>query len=326
MPPADYANETVSEFFARRFGQDVVDYAVNPVVTGIFAGDPSKLLVSKTFPKLKGMEQAHGSVLKGLVVEKQQTGRQQVISFVDGMQTLPDAIAQKLISLHKDNPVEMVTRNQGKYIISCAAVNDADNEEYDMLVLALPAPKAVELLQYTFPGMAAATHNIHYPPMAVVHTAYNRRDVSNKLNGFGVLHPIIEEAFAAGSIWSSSLFEGRCRPHEVLFTTFVGGAQAEQSALAAPTEITGQVHQELKKLHGITAEKPNFQHVHLWKQSIPQYDLYIEDAHNMAKSLEAEGLFVAANWLGGVSVPSCIRHAKELAHKINLRLRHALNS
>ncbi|GHA77655.1 protoporphyrinogen oxidase [Pontibacter akesuensis] len=326
VPPSGHAYETISQFFERRFGRDVVDYAVNPFVRGIYAGDPDKLLVHKTFPLLKELEQAHGSVLKGMVLEARNARRKEVFSFVKGMQTLPDAIAGKLISLHLEHPVEMVTRSQGKYILSCSSPGDHDTEEYSTLVLALPAPKAVDLLQYTFPGMAAAMQNVQYPPMAVVHTAYNRRDVANKLNGFGVLHPKAEAAFAAGTIWSSSLFEGRCRPHEVLFTTFVGGVQSEQHALAEPEELLQQVHQELKKHHGIDADKPNFQHAHLWKQSIPQYDMHIEDAHLMARELEAEGLYIGANWLSGVSVPSCIRHAKELAHKINLKLRHAHNS
>lgn len=326
IPPADYDYETITQFFERRFGPDVVGYAVNPFVTGMYAGDPDRLLLHKTFPQLKALEQNHGSVLKGLVKEQKNAGRRQVYSFKRGMSALPLAIADKLISLHTEHRVEMITRSQGKYIISCTSPGDHSTDEYNLLVLALPAHQAADLLQYTFPGMAAALQNVHYPPLAVVHSAYNRRDVGNKLNGFGVLHPHQEGAFTAGSIWSSSLFEGRCRPHEVLFTTFVGGVQSAQHAHTERTRLMQQVHQELCLLHGISAEKPNFQHAHLWRHSIPQYDLYIEDAHQMAHDLEAEGMFVAANWLAGVSVPSCIRNAKELAHKINLKLPHALNS
>ncbi|MBB6612534.1 protoporphyrinogen oxidase [Pontibacter sp. Tf4] len=319
VPPADIDYETITQFFERRFGPGVIEYAVNPFISGVYGGDPSRLLVHKALPLLKEMENRYGSVLKGLLKHPVSQFGYENISFVKGMQTLPNAIAEKLISLHTGLPVEMITRNQGKYIISCSATGDYDTEEYTMLVLALPAQPAAELLHYTFPGMAAALQNIHYPPMSVVHTVYHRRDVNHVLDGFGALHPKAECPFAAGAVWSSSLFDGRCRPHEVLFTSFVGGAQYEAHALTDKEKLMECVHQELKETHGITADKPVFQHMYFMEHSIPQYDLYIEDAHHMAEQLEQEGLFIAANWQAGVSVSSCIRHAKELAHKINLK-------
>lgn len=326
IPPENNRYETVSEFFERRFGAGVLDYAVNPLVSGLYAGNPDKLLVQKVFPQLKEMELEHGSVLKGLFQHQQLSEQLSPFSFVEGMQTLPEAIADKLISLHTEHRVAMITRHEGKYIVSCSSPTDTDTAEYDLLVLSLPAPNAAELLHYTFPGMAAALQNIHYPPLAVVHSVYNSRDIGLPPDGFGAMHPVAEDTFSVRSIWNSSLFSGRCRPHEVLFTTFVGGAQAEHLALTERDTLLQQVHQELKELHGITAGNPIFQYAHLWHHSIPQFDLHIEDAHEMAQTLEEEGLFIAANWYSGVSVPDCIRGAKELSCKINSTLRHAHNS
>lgn len=325
VPPADIDYETVSQFFERRFGHEMTQYTVSPFITGIYAGDPKQLLVKKALPGLKELEMRYGSVLKGLIQQHKGFNRQKTFSFAKGMRTLPQAIAKKLVSLHIDHRVEMITRSQGKYVVSCASSGDYDTEEYDLLVLALPALQAADLLHYTFPGLSAALQNINYPPMAVVHSVYNRKEVMGQLNGFGALHPQTEDAFASGSVWSSSVFEGRCRPHEVLFTTFVGGSQAPKNALTERTRLMERVHEELAALHLISAEKPNFQHAHLWRHSLPQYDMYIEDAHQMAKSLEQEGLFIAANWQAGVSVAKCVHHAKELAHKINLKRPGNLN-
>ncbi len=326
IPPADIDYETVEQFFERRFGRDVAAYTVSPLMTGLYAGNPGELLVRKALPELKELEMTFGSVLRGL--KKQQDGilGHKTFSFVNGMSTLPTAIAEKLISLHTEHRVEMITRSQGKYVVSCASSGDYDTEEYDLLVLALPAHQAADLLQYTFPGMSAALHNINYPPMAVVHSVYNRKEVTGELKGFGALHPQEEATFASGSIWSSSVFDGRCRPHEVLFTTFVGGSHAPHNALTERTLLMERVHEELAALHLISAEKPNFQYAHIWQQSLPQYDMYIEDAHQLDKQLEQEGLFIAANWQAGVSVARCVRHAKELAQKINLKRPQDRNS
>lgn len=326
VPPADIDYETVAQFFERRFGKDILEYAVNPFITGIFAGDPEKLLINKAMPHLKAMEAEYGSVLRGLVHQKDGLGANDVFSFVEGIGTLPNAIAGKLVSLHTEHRVEIITRSQGKYVISCASSGDHDTEEYDMVVLALPAHQAADLMHFTFPGMAAALQNINYPPLAMVYSVYNRHEVGHPLNGFGALHPKVENTFAAGSFWTSSVFDGRCRPHEVLLTTFVGGTQYAQNALTERSQLMRRVHNELSHLYDIKAEKPIFQYAHLWEHSIPQYDLYIEDAHNMAKELEQDGMFISANWQAGVSVTACIRHAKELAYKINLKRPLVLNS
>jgi oxygen-dependent protoporphyrinogen oxidase len=306
-------HETVSHFFARRFNQEVVDYAVAPFFMGIYAGNPDELLIHKTFPDLPRYEAEYGSVTGGIL--KNPLQRRKVFSFRQGLQTLPDAIASKLIDVHTGYPVEMVTKTHGKYIVSTSSP-DYVNCEYDALVLALPAPKAASVLEFTFPGVAAALQNVDYPPVAVVHTIYRRAEVGFPLEGFGALHPKSENQFTAGVVWSSSLFPGRCSDDEVLFTTLIGGATAPENARKPRTEILTEVHQELKRNYQITAERPVYQHFYLWHHALPQYTIFIEDAHEMTQKLETERVFTAANWFSGVSVPDCIKRAGEVVQKI----------
>ncbi|MHC2991212.1 protoporphyrinogen oxidase [Pontibacter sp. HJ8] len=317
IPPAQVENETITQFFERRFGREVVDYAVDPLIAGIYGGDPDQLLIGKALPKLKELETQYGSVLEGLLQRKRKGAFQKSFSFKNGMHTLPAVLADKLISLHLEHKVEFISRSQGKFIISCASNGDHDTEEYDKLVLALPAHQAAELLHYTYPGMAAALQNINYPPLAVVHTVYNQAEVGHPLEGFGALNPKEEETFTTGSIWTSSVFDGRCRPQEVMFTSFVGGSRNVAHTQADEQQLLQQVHEELCATYTVSAKVPVFQHMHLWRHSLPQYDLYIEDAHQMAESLEEEGLFISANWQSGVSVHDCVHHAKKIAAKIN---------
>ena len=319
QPPAEVENETVSDFFERRFGVKQMDYLAAPLISGLYGGDPRQLLVNKAHPELKGLETEYGSVLEGMVQKKKRGVFQRAFSFRNGMSTLPQAIADKLISLHLDHKVEFITRIKGKYIISCAANGDHDNEEYDILVLALPAHQAAELIEFTYPGMSAALQNINYPPMAVVHTVYNRAEVGHPLKGFGALHPWEEQSFTSGSIWTSSLFENRCRPHEVMITSYVGGTRFAGHTQLDERALLEQVHQELRETYQIKALAPVYQHLHLWPHALPQFDLYIEDAHHMAEVLEQDGLFISANWYAGVSVPDCVSEAKAIATKINTR-------
>jgi protoporphyrinogen/coproporphyrinogen III oxidase len=318
-PAEDVQNETIAQFFKRRFGVKQMDYLAAPMISGLYGGDPRQLLVETAHPELKAMETEYGSVLEGMVQKKKRGVFQRAFSFRKGMSTLPQAIADKLISLHLNHKVEYITRIKGKFIISCASNGDHDTDEYDRLVLALPAHKAAELIEFTYPGMSAALQNINYPPMAVVHTVYNRAEVKNPLQGFGALHPWEEQTFTAGSIWTSSLFDNRCRSHEVMFTSYVGGTRFAEHAHLDEQKVQQQVHEELSATYGIKALAPVYQHMHLWPNAMPQFDLYIQDAHHMAEMLEKEGLYVSANWQAGVAVPDCVREAKDLAAKINTR-------
>ena len=68
----------------------MVEYALNPFISGIYAGDPAQLLLHKTFPQLAALEQQHGSVLRGLMKNKSAAGRRRIITLAGGLQTLPD--------------------------------------------------------------------------------------------------------------------------------------------------------------------------------------------------------------------------------------------
>lgn len=316
LPPQEIPEETVSQFFQRRFGQEVVDYLINPMVAGLYAGDPDKLLLERTFPGLKELEREHGSVLKGLDLQ-QDLPSKPVVSLVNGLQSLPQAIASKLVSLHLDHKVEMIHRAKGKYLLSIQHdVEGLGDEEFDAVVIALPAHAAAELLDFTSPGLAAALYNVTYVPLTVVHTAYRKHAVGYPLAGFGALHPQKENPFSLGAVWSSSLFPGTCPPDEVLFTSFIGGSQAPEAAQLPEAEILLQVHEELRENYSISSKLPVFQHCYRWPTGFPQADMFINDVHQLLELLEPEQLYACANWLTGPAVPDCVRHAKQLAQKI----------
>ncbi|MCB2411184.1 protoporphyrinogen oxidase [Hymenobacter lucidus] len=307
--------ETLAGFFRRRFGSEIVDYALNPFISGIYAGDPEQLLLHKTFPKMAELEQTYGSVLKGLAKSGAAGGRRRIISLHDGLQVLPKTLAAQLTSAHFGRAVTALTRTaQGQYQLDTSTGPTAT--PYDALVLALPTYAAAPLLQPLFPTAAAALAAVYYPPMTAVYTAYQRADVTHPLDGFGALHPKVEQPYAAGSIWTSSIYPNRVPVGHVLFTTFVGGTQYEAQARQPAAEQLQQVHAELSRLYGIRAVQPTWQYRYSWERAIPQFDHLIGPAHTAADQLVADNIYTTANWRAGVGVPDCIRHARALAEKI----------
>ncbi len=316
LPPQEVPEETISQFFHRRFGQEVVDYLVKPVVAGIYGGDPDHLLLEKTFPAIKEMETTHGSVLKGMDLQLDWP-KKQTFSLLNGLETLPEAIASKLVALHVDHKVEMIHKVKGKYMLSIQHdVEGLADEEFDAVVIALPAHAAAGLLDYCTPGLAAALHNVSYAPMTVVHTAYRKHAVGFPLDGIGALHPQREQPFSSGTVWSSSLFPRICPDDEVLFTSFVGGSQAAEHAQLPQDEILVRVHEELTHNYAIAANLPVFQHCHQWPKALPQADIFITDVHQLLDLLAEDQLYACTNWVAGPAIPDCISYAKQLAQKI----------
>ena len=305
--------ETLGQFFRRRFSSEIVDYALGPFVAGIYAGDPEQLLVSETFPLLLQYEHEYGSVLRGLIKNKNKTGRRQSFSFRDGMQMLPNALAAKLNQAHFSCPVQRIERTPTGWTVH------TPTGEYpvDKLVLAVGTDAAARLLANHVPAFANALRRIDYPPMMAVHTVYKRADVAHPLNGFGGLNPAVEGRFAAGHIWSSSIFPDRCPTDEVLFTTFVGGQQNAGNARLPEATIQARVHQELTESFGINAQKPVRQHLFPWPEAIPQYDHNLQAVKPLVVALEADNLFICANWYGGVSLSDCITKARALAGQLS---------
>ena len=309
--------ETVAHFFRRRFGSEIVDYAVNPFMAGIYAGDPELLLLHKTFPQLAALEQQYGSVLRGLAKTGKAAPRRRIITLKNGVQTIADTLAARLSSYQPGTAVTAISRAaDGTYQLELTGPQGLEAAPgYSHLALALPTYAAAPLLEPLFPQAAAALASVHYPPMSVLFSAYDRAAVAHPLNGFGALHPRVEGTYAAGSIWTSSLYPQRVPAGQVLFTTFVGGTQYEAAATQSEAAQKAAVHAELSRFYGITGA-PRWQGRYFWPRSIPQFDERIVAAHAAADTLTSENIVAVANWRAGVSVPDCVRHARRTAEAL----------
>lgn len=329
-------NETVAEFFERHFGKEIVEYAVNPFVMGIYAGNPEKLLIAKTFPQLLEMEKNYGSVIKGLMKTKS-GARKLSLNFKAGIETLPKAIAIYLnkllggskppnsyikfgtkviniIPISKENfQDDFADNNLGnhKYCIETSK----DNYFCDNIVITSPSFQTQVFVNQHFVEFSDALQKLHYPPLTVVHSVFKKAAVGLKLDGFGGLHPKIENQFSAGAIWTSSVLENRCPDDEIMLTNFIGGEIAPEKAQLSDELLLQNLNKELQALYKIT-ELPVLQRITRWKQAIPQYDKNMIKTDEMIETLAEKRIFVAANWNLGVSLADAVKKGRELAEKL----------
>ena len=307
IAPQSLANETLFSFIERRFGQEVANYVLNPFVSGIYAGDPKELFVEHTFPQLIEYEQKYGSIIKAMKANKDTLERRKSVNFENGLQTLPKKLAE-LVNIIYNNIVEKISFKNNKIFVN----SDREDYFFDKLVFCTPASATAEMLRTFDQSFANLLEQINYPPLCVVHTAFKKKDLKHSLNGFGVLHPKVENRYAAGTLWASSIFEKRCPKDEVLLSSFVGGTQYVEHTHFKEEEILAKTIAEMQQIYEIK-EQPVFSQTVFWNKSIPQYDKQILPVWKKIPELEAQNIFFCANWVGGISIADRFKNAKNLS-------------
>lgn len=318
--------ESVAAFVERRLGREMLDYAVDPFVSGIYAGDPARLSLPAAFPRLYALEQQHGSLLRGVTAtarERKRNGeprpaRPKSFSFRDGMQTLPDALARGLRGLETGTMVTALALSPPEGYAVSGMRNGAPLRLHTRaIVIATPAPDAARLIAPHDEDAASTLASIEYAPVAVVASAYRRDDVAHALDGFGMLVPSRERRRILGTLFSSSLFDHRAPAGHVLLTTFAGGRRNPQMVAEDDASLAQIVERELAELLG--ARAPLWNAIRRWTRAIPQYDL--GHGHRIERIVQGiakrPGWFFCGSWKDGVSVGDRLASAERVAQSVH---------
>ena len=310
--------ESVAQFVRRRLGGEFLDYAINPFVAGVYAGDPEALSLRAAFPRLHELEQAYGSLIGGYILGARARARKPerskhaapMFAFREGMQTLTDGIVRRLAHVELATEVVSVAPGNRCHLVTACSPQGRREFRAHAVLLAVPAHAAVSLVRPFAPDAAAALAAIPYPPVAVAISAYRRDAVRHALDGFGVLVPLRERRNILGTIFSSTLFANRAPSEMALLTTFAGGTRQPELGRLDENDVAEMVQAEHVSVLG-APPRAEFVRVKRWPRAIPQYTLG-HDAR-IAVIAEAErsvpGLFFCANYRGGVAIGDCIKSA-----------------
>ncbi|MDB6167340.1 MAG: protoporphyrinogen oxidase [Verrucomicrobia bacterium] len=315
---------SLADFVRSHFGQEMVDYALDPFVSGVYAGDPRKLSARHSFPKLWELEQTHGSLLRGhRAVAQARAQRNEpapaIISFAHGLQTLPYALASRI----PPGALSLGVRLEGlvpgpRWNVIWNNGTAAHTEAFDAVVAALPAAglaglRIGPLAERPLAGLDAIEH----PPLASLFLGYRREQVRHPLDGFGLLVPSLEKRSILGVLFSSSLFPGRAPAGHVALTVMAGGVRRPDLAALSAAELMSAVREDLSSLLGVTGE-PVFQRHHFWPRAIPQYNLGYDCHLEAIAACERShpGLWIGGQARTGISLPACIAAGEALALRV----------
>lgn len=318
--------ETVQDFAERRFGREVLKNFIQPFLNGVYAGDVQKLSANAVFPRLKNLESKYRSVLLGMFLSsdfRKSFKGLSLYSFIYGMETLPDAINNKLknkITLNA-NDIE-ISRAKDFYIVNFKVNNKIINYTTNSILFAVPA-YAMSKYAYLLPkNFTSEITQIEYAPIAtVVHTIDKSKigALQGELNGFGYLCTKEPHRKLLGTIWTSSIFPNRAPANKVLLTSYIGGALYKKIADQTEEEITNLTAKEVAEtmqISDIGSLETIYIKVHT--NAIPQYNLghpekikHIEELMN-----KNTGLFFTGNYLYGISINDTIKTSKSSVERI----------
>lgn len=322
--------QSISDFVTRRLGREFLDYAINPFVAGVFAGDPDKLSVKSAFPKLYRLEELYGGLIKGTIKgarERKKSGEKSkqnaaMFSFNDGMLALPNALYSELQNdIILNAAVTSVIKDENIYKITFNNNGVETTLNADLVISTVPAFVASNIFGKMDSELGNHLNNIYYPPVLVLYLGYDKKVIGHPLDGFGFLIPSKEKKKFLGALWSSVIFDDRAPDGKASFTLFVGGARSPELFSDDNKKLIDEVVQEFENLMRISG-KHEFMKSKFWNNAIPQYNIgYIEHANYFAKFEESnKGILLGGNYTGGISVGDCIKSSEVLFNKAKERL------
>jgi oxygen-dependent protoporphyrinogen oxidase len=324
--PADIS---LADFIGSHVGHEFVDYALRPFVSGVYAGNASALSARHSFPSLWEAERTHGSLIRAQIASAkakrargEPSGPPPIISFTDGLEALPRALAA---SLHH-NDIELNARITSLVPGPTWTIN---GQPFRSVLLALPASALADLKfssdsgsQLSALSSQLSPHplsdlaHVEYPPVSSLFLGYKREQVSHPLDGFGMLIPPAEQRSVLGVLFNSTLFPDRAPAGHVALTVMTGGALRPDLARLHDDDLLALVRRELSELLGVTGD-PVFIRRNVWPHAIPQYNLGYERFLDVIARTEAAhpGLFIGGHIRDGISVPNCLAAGEKLASR-----------
>ena len=329
--PPDH-EETLAEFVERKFGSEILDNVVEPIVRAVFLSDPRHMGMNSALPALVQFEQQHGSIIRGAIRARRSQKRKvtpnessrpaglhvtdalpSLGSFRSGMAALPARLAAELgesIRYRSEiASVAPVAEEKAGWRVQLASGEKIETEH---VILAVPAYEAAKHLRRAHSRLASRLSAIEYTPACVIGLAYNRSQVGHPLDGFGFMVPRPEGLNTICTFWNSSLFPQRAPADKVVFTSFA--RNSEDGSAEPQIMLARKIEAEHSRILGISGAPLDRM---IWSdaRAMPQYAVgHGERMSDLRSDLASiPNLHLIGNYLSGRSIGDCIDVAENAA-------------
>jgi oxygen-dependent protoporphyrinogen oxidase len=309
QPHGSQPDRSVYEFLLDHYGEESIDYLAEPLLSGVYGGDPREMSVNSVLARFVEIEAKYGSLTRGVLA--QPAPKSPGGSF---LQTLKGGLGQLIDALRPSADVIQADVAAVEYSGSRLRVRaNGDWLEADHVVIATPAGDAAPLLQALQPELACLLAGIPYTSSITLALGYRRNTFDHPLIGHGFLVPKKERKHIFGCTWVGNKFDHRVPANMVVLRCFLGGDRMPLTDEA----LVEAARSDLHSVMGLEAD-PVFHNVARWPHSMAQYTVGHQNRVARIEELvrQIPGLYLAGNAYHGIGIPDCVRMGQEAAAKI----------
>jgi oxygen-dependent protoporphyrinogen oxidase len=321
IPPRRSAgDESLASFVTRRFGREVLERLAQPLIGGIYSGDPQQLSMQATMPQFLEAERKYGSVVRGMRARSGSGATKpgfNLVSMRSGLGTITSALELSLRdAIRTSSDIvglrRFVDENGGA--VWKIVLADGTEIEADAVINALPAQVGADLIEDIDADLAAMLRSIRYHSVATITMAYALRDIPQLPRCTGFVVPHVEGRKIRATTFTSQKYTNRSPEGFTVLRAFAGGALQSAVLNATDEDLIGMVRAEFQALLGIVAE-PRFSIVRRWTGALPEYRVgHVDLVDRIERRAATLGGFVLAGAAyRGAGIPDCVRSGEGAA-------------
>ncbi len=326
--PGTDPHENLANLVKRRMGKSFLNYAVDPFISGIYAGDPGKLIPKYALPKLYNLEQTYGSFIRGAIKkakepksDRDKKATKEVFSAQNGLENLTNALSKNIGSefIHTNSQNTQIEPTERDFITT---FTDAENKACKItskrVVSTVAAPNLNAILPFLDSEKIKPITDLAYAKVVQVVFGFENW-TGRKLNAFGGLIPSCEKRKTLGILFPSSIFKNRAPENGALLSIFIGGMRHPEAIDLSDEELFKLAKTEIAETLGENKE-PALKKVFRYRNAIPQYTIETPKRLEAIDEIEQKypGLILAGNIRDGIGMADRVKQAVDLSEKLSV--------
>ncbi len=321
-------DENLADFVKRRLGVSFLNYAVDPFISGVYAGDAKYLVPRYALPKLYALEQDYGSFIKGSMQKAKerknnprlQKATREVFSAKGGLKNLIVALTEKVgtenILLNAKNTT--VSKTENGFAISTEINGENTIIQAEKVITTAGGYELGNLLPFLSAEEKSPFEELKYASVVQAVVGYHNWKGIN-LKAFGGLVPTIEQRDILGVLFNSSFLSGRAPKNGAQLSVFLGGTKRPEIFELEDEDIEDIVAREFRQMMGVPVFRPDLFEIFRYKYAIPQYGLSSGKRFETISLIQQKypGLVLAGNIRDGIGMADRIKQARTIAGELN---------
>ncbi|WP_349409614.1 protoporphyrinogen oxidase [Pseudalkalibacillus sp. SCS-8] len=320
LPKSDaQGDQSVGAFFKRRLGNEVVENLIEPLLSGIYAGNIDRISLQSTFPQFKNIESEYRSLILGMKQtrppkKKNHSSKGVFMTLKTGLSSLVEELERNLgkrMEIKKGTAVTHLQKGENDYLLQ---LEDGSSIQADQVIVAAPGRKAGSFFKKE---IRERIGNVPATSVATIAMAFPASAIPHDLNGTGFVVSKKSPYTITACTWTHQKWPHTTPTGSVLLRCYVGREHEQAIVEESDAFILSKVLDDLNQIMGVQG-KPDFYYVTRWRKAMPQYIVgHQENIAHVQSLLEKDypGVQLIGASFDGIGLPDCVVAGEKAAER-----------